>query len=98
MDTEQVWTVLAGQASVLIGGETVLVTPGDTLVIPADVPRRVTGRRRAASPPVTAAPTGGFAAIVVAPAGTRAYPLDGTKVAAACAQPAGEKLIPAWAV
>lgn len=87
MDTEQIWTVLAGQATVLVGDETVLVTPGDTLVIPADVPRRV-----------TAAPTSGFAAIVVAPAGTRAYPLDGTKVAAACAQPAGDKLIPAWVV
>lgn len=87
MDTEQIWTVLSGQATVLLDSGTVAVAPGDTLVIPADAPRRV-----------TAGATSGFAAIVVAPAGTRAYVLDATQVAAACAAPSGDKLVPAWVV
>ena len=36
------------------------------------------------------------AAIAVAPAGTRAYTLDGTGVAPGCAVPGGDKLVPAW--
>ncbi|MBX6356676.1 MAG: cupin domain-containing protein [Micromonosporaceae bacterium] len=87
MDAEQIWTVLAGQATVALGTGTVALAPGDTLVIPADAPRRV-----------VADATRGFAAIVVAPAGTRAYPLDGTVVAADCAVPDGDKLVPAWVI
>jgi quercetin dioxygenase-like cupin family protein len=87
IDTEQVWTVLDGGASVELGGEPLTVAPGDTLILPADAPRRI-----------TADPQAGFAAIVVAPAGTRAYTLDGTTVGAQCATPDGEKLIPAWVV
>jgi quercetin dioxygenase-like cupin family protein len=87
IDTEQIWTVLEGRATVSLGSGTVDVAPGDTLVIPADVPRRV-----------TADATGGFAAIVIAPAGMRAYPLDGSEVAATCAVPDGDKLLPAWVI
>jgi quercetin dioxygenase-like cupin family protein len=87
MDTEQIWTVLDGGATVELIDGPLAVVPGDTLVIPADAPRRV-----------TADPASGFAAIVVAPAGTRAYPLDGTRVAAACARPDGDKLVPTWVV
>jgi quercetin dioxygenase-like cupin family protein len=87
IDTEQIWTVLAGGATVELGGQELTVGPGDTLVMPADVPRRV-----------TADPAAGFAAIAVAPAGTRAYTLDGTTVAPECAAPQGDKLVPAWVV
>lgn len=86
IDTEQVWTVLDGGASVELDGELLAVAPGDTLILPADAPRRIT------SDPA------GFAAIVAAPAGTRAYTLDGTRVGAECAVPDGDKLIPAWVV
>jgi len=90
-DTEQVWTILEGAAAVELAGETLAVGPGDTLIIPADAPRQV-----------TADSAGGFAAIVVAPAGTRAYTPDSEVAAAAvargCAVPDGEKLAPAWAV
>jgi len=87
IDTEQVWTVLDGQAGVELGGEEFRVGAGDTLVMPADVPRRV-----------STSPETGFAAIVAAPAGTRAYPLDGTRVSPHCAVPDGDKLVPAWVV
>ena len=86
IDTEQVWTVLAGAATVELAGEPLVIEPGDTLVIPADAPRRLTPTRT------------GFAAVVVAPAGMRAYRLDGGSVALACAVPDGDKLVPAWVV
>ena len=70
IDTEQVWTVLDGGATVELDGQVLTVGPGDTLILPADAPRRV-----------NADPAAGFAAIAVAPAGTRAYTLDGTRVA-----------------
>jgi len=87
IDTEQVWTVLDGGAAVELDGQVLTVGPGDTLILPADAPRRV-----------SADPAAGFAAIAVAPAGTRAYTLDGTRVAPGCAVPDGDKLVPAWVV
>jgi len=87
IDTEQVWTVLDGAAVVELDGRRHPVGPGDTVVIPADTPRRV-----------SADPVAGFAAIVIAAAGMRAYPLDGTVVAATCAVPDADKVIPAWVV
>jgi quercetin dioxygenase-like cupin family protein len=87
IDTEQVWTVLAGGAAVELGGQVLAVEPGDTLVLPADVPRRL-----------TADPAAGFAAIAVAPAGTRAYRLDDGTVAPGSAAAEGAKLVPAWVV
>jgi quercetin dioxygenase-like cupin family protein len=90
-DTEQVWTVLDGGAGVELGGQAFTVGAGDTLILPADVPRRL-----------TADPAAGLAAIVVAPAGARAYTPDSDVAAAAvargCAVPDGEKLAPAWSV
>ena len=59
IDTEQVWTVLAGGATVELDGEVVTVEPGDTVVMPADAPRRVTAvprRCRGVRRPPHAAP------------------------------------------
>jgi quercetin dioxygenase-like cupin family protein len=88
-DTEQLWTLLVGGATVELDGETFVLTPGDTMVLPADAPRRV-----------SADPTTGLTAIVAAPAGTRAYSADSavTEAAKACATPDGDKLVPAWVV
>lgn len=89
IDTEQVWTVLTGAAVVEIDGQRHTVEAGDTVVIPAHLPRRITATSPAEVP-------ADFRAVVVAPAGLRAYPLDGTAVAPACAVPDGDKVIPAW--
>jgi len=85
IDTEQVWTVLDGGATVELDGQALTLGPGDTIILPADALRRV-----------SADPEAGLAAIAVAPAGTRAYTLDGTRVAPGCAVPDGDKLVPAW--
>jgi quercetin dioxygenase-like cupin family protein len=87
IDTEQVWTVLDGGATIELADETVTIEPGDTVIIPTDIPRRL-----------SADPAAGFAAIVVAPAGTRAYTLDNTRVSPEYAVPDGDKLVPAWVV
>lgn len=85
MDTELIWTVLGGAATIEVGGDVLAVGPGDTVVIPAGLPRRL-----------SADPADGLSAIGVAPAGTRAYPLDGTRVSPHCAVADSDKLIPAW--
>ncbi|MEV4243754.1 cupin domain-containing protein [Streptosporangium canum] len=87
IDTEQVWTVLEGGTTAELDGEKLTAGPGDTLVIPADVPRRL-----------SADPAAGLVAIVVAPAGMRAYVIDDTRVSADCAIPDGDKVLPAWVV
>jgi quercetin dioxygenase-like cupin family protein len=87
IDTEQVWTVLDGGATVELDGRAHTVGPGDTLVMPADAPRRVSADGAA-----------GFAAIAIAPPSTRAYTLDATRVSPGCAVPDGDKLVPAWIV
>ena len=66
-DAEQVWTVLAGGATVQLDGQTLAIEPGDSVVMPPGVPRQV-----------IADPQAGFAAIVTAPAGARACTPDGT--------------------
>ncbi|MFC0038629.1 cupin domain-containing protein [Actinomadura rayongensis] len=63
--TEQVWTFLTGTAAVDLGGESLELAEGDTAVLPADVPRRV-----------TAGPDG-FTAVVAARAGTVVYDVEG---------------------
>ena len=68
-DTEQIWTLLDGGATIELGGETIAMATGDTVVLPADVPRRV-----------VADPAKGFAAIVTAPAGGCASTPDGARV------------------
>jgi quercetin dioxygenase-like cupin family protein len=60
-DTEQVWTAVDGGATVELDGEALSVRPGDTVVMPVGVQRRV-----------VADPAAGFAAVVAAPAGARA--------------------------
>ena len=42
IDTEQIWTVLSGGASVRLGGDEVRVGAGDTLVLAPDVERQIT--------------------------------------------------------
>jgi quercetin dioxygenase-like cupin family protein len=88
-DTEQVWTVIAGQATVNLDGGPVTVGAGDTLVIPAGATRQMIADAQA-----------GVSAISVTPAGTHAYtPAGPIQVDPHCAIPAGgDKLTPAWVV
>lgn len=85
IDAQQVWTVLNGGATVEIDGAVVAISPGDTLIIPADARRRITSS------------DAGLSAIVVAPAGMRAYAAS-VDVSPSCAMPDGDKLVPAWTV
>ena len=71
-DAEQLWTMLEGAATLELDGVRHPLAAGDTVVIPAAAPRRVQT-------------DGGFAAIVTAPAGTRALLADGT-----------DRGVPAW--
>jgi quercetin dioxygenase-like cupin family protein len=89
IDAEQVWTVLQGGATVELDGQVLAVGPGDTVIMPADAPRRV-----------TADPAAGFTAIAVAPAGARAYLPGATDPAATAgrAVPDETKVAPAWLV
>ena len=43
-DTEQIWHLLTGQAQVSIGTEQLVLSPGDTVVLPAGTERQVTAR------------------------------------------------------
>jgi quercetin dioxygenase-like cupin family protein len=43
-DSEQIWTVLDGELSVVIGGQTENLASGDTVVIPEGLERQVTAR------------------------------------------------------
>jgi quercetin dioxygenase-like cupin family protein len=65
-DSEQVWSWVAGAATVELGGDTFAVAAGDVVVMPARTVRRV-----------LADPAGGYTAIVAAPAGARALAADG---------------------
>lgn len=40
-DSEQIWTVLEGELTVIIDDETAALTGGDTVVIPQDLKRQV---------------------------------------------------------
>ncbi|MEV5327159.1 cupin domain-containing protein [Nonomuraea sp. N2-4H] len=66
-DREQVWSWIAGAATVELGGETYTVGAGDTVVMPAHTVRRV-----------LADPETGYSAVVTAPAGARALAADGS--------------------
>ena len=87
-DTEQVWTVIGGRATVELEGGAVTVAPGDTLVIRAGATRQM-----------IADPGAGVSAISITPAGTRASsPAGPVQVDPHCATSEGDKLIPAWVV
>jgi quercetin dioxygenase-like cupin family protein len=64
-DAEQIWTLIAGSATLELAGERLALGAGDTVVLPAAAPRRI-------------ATDDGCAAIVTAPAGARAQLADGT--------------------
>ncbi|TDC53360.1 cupin domain-containing protein [Actinomadura sp. KC345] len=87
-DTEQVWTFLDGSATVDLDGRELEAGPGDTVVLPAGMPRRMT------SPPGT-----GFTAVVAAHAGCLAYDPDALVDATRCeiAPQGDERLVPPWA-
>ncbi|MER7365445.1 cupin domain-containing protein [Nonomuraea wenchangensis] len=86
-DAEVLWTWLDGAAVVELGEERHEVAAGDTMVLPADVSRRM-----------FADPVRGFVSIVTAPAGTKVYNLDGTSAPDACdlAPKGSERLVPPW--
>jgi quercetin dioxygenase-like cupin family protein len=82
IDTEQILAVLEGGVTVDLGAETIAAAAGDTVVLPADLPRRIT------------AGSDGVTALVSARPAMRAYVVQ----AATAAAPVGEKLVPPWAV
>ncbi|TDC69054.1 cupin domain-containing protein [Actinomadura sp. GC306] len=87
-DTEQVWTFLHGTATIDLDGRELEAAAGDTVVLPADTPRRLT------------APDGtGFTAIVAAHAGCLVYDPDAVVDADKCdiAPQGDERLVPPWA-
>lgn len=43
-DVEQIWHVLAGETEIFVGGESLQLMAGDTLVIPAGLQRQVHAR------------------------------------------------------
>jgi quercetin dioxygenase-like cupin family protein len=88
-DAEQVWSFLEGTATIDLGGREFTVAPGDTVVMPADVPRQV-----------TTPPESGFVAVVTAPAGSEVYiPHDPAETGERCelAPKGDERLVPLWA-
>jgi quercetin dioxygenase-like cupin family protein len=66
-DAEQIWTALSGAATVEVADVSHAVEAGDTIVIPAHLPRRILADRAA-----------GFSAIVTAGPQARAAMADGT--------------------
>ncbi|GAA4233337.1 hypothetical protein GCM10022254_35580 [Actinomadura meridiana] len=86
-DTEQVWTFLDGTATVDLDGRKLDVGAGDTVVLPADLPRQMT--------------TGdsGFTAVVAAHAGCLAYDPKARVDDDKCEiEPQGtDRIVPPWA-
>jgi quercetin dioxygenase-like cupin family protein len=68
IDVEQIWTVVSGGVSVVVGDDTMTAGTGDTVILPGDATRQV-----------TAGPQG-LTAIVAAPADAHAVTPDGTRV------------------
>ncbi len=67
IDAEQVWNVLGGGATVEMGDDVYAVAAGDTIVLPADVARRI-----------TADSDQGLTAVVTGSGDGRALLVDGT--------------------
>lgn len=68
-DTELIWTITGGIATVDLDGEKHTLAPGDTVVLPAGVPRQMHADAEA-----------GFTAVVAAKAGARAGSEGGESV------------------
>ncbi|MFI0411353.1 cupin domain-containing protein [Actinomadura sp. 3N508] len=87
-DTEQIWTFLDGTATIDLDGRKLEAGPGDTVVLPAGVPRQMTSR-----------PDAGFTAVVAAHAGCLAYDPDAVVDDTKCdiAPQGDERLVPPWA-
>jgi quercetin dioxygenase-like cupin family protein len=85
IDAEQVWTVLDGGASVEAGDQTAMLGPGDTIVLPAWIARRITADQES-----------GLAAIVAAPATMRAYVLSGDAAGPHAPVADADKVLPPW--
>ncbi|MFD4396036.1 cupin domain-containing protein [Kitasatospora sp. NPDC058478] len=85
MDVEQIWTLLTGTATVTLPDGPVPLTAGDTLVLPADLARRITT-------------ADGFTAIVAGPSPAHAYNPDAVTPEGACglAPRDAERLLPPW--
>ncbi|GAA0941024.1 cupin domain-containing protein [Nonomuraea longicatena] len=64
-DVEQIWTWLDGAATVELGDESLVVTRGDTVIMPAGVLRRILAGDR------------GYTAVVTASPEARAFGADG---------------------
>lgn len=84
-DADQVWTVLDGGARISLDDDTITVTSGDTVIMPADAPRQV-----------FADDAHGMTAIVCAPASARVYRNDPEAGVPACATLDGDKILPDW--
>jgi quercetin dioxygenase-like cupin family protein len=85
IDAEQVWTVLAGGANIEVGADQAKLGSGDTIVLPADVSRRITADKEE-----------GLVAIVTAPASMRAYVLTGSAAGPHPAATDADKVVPGW--
>lgn len=62
IDTEQIWTIIAGALTITIDSEQFAATTGDTLILPANTPRQLHSH-----------PESGFSAIATSPAHSHAY-------------------------
>ncbi|OPC83751.1 hypothetical protein B4N89_24935 [Embleya scabrispora] len=62
IDTEQIWTVIAGALTVTIDNDQSTATAGDTLILPANTPRQLHSH-----------PESGFSAIATSPTPSHAY-------------------------
>ncbi|GAT70392.1 cupin [Planomonospora sphaerica] len=86
-EAEQIWTLLEGGATVDLAGEKIDLAAGDTVVMPADLPRQVFADARS-----------GFTAIVTAPVGGRVYNPGGVSPEGVCelAPKDAERITPPW--
>ncbi|MFI2608804.1 cupin domain-containing protein [Kitasatospora sp. NPDC018619] len=85
MDTEQVWTLLAGTAEIDLAGEALALATGDTAVLPADTARRIaTGT--------------GFTAVVASLSPAHAYNPGAVTPPGACALAPrdDQRILPPW--
>ncbi|WP_328807938.1 cupin domain-containing protein [Nonomuraea antri] len=87
IDVEQVWTWLDGTGRVVLGEAAFEVGPGDTMVLPADVPRQMFADAER-----------GFVAIAAGPVGAQAYNPGGVSEPEACdlAPKGDERTVPPW--